>query len=201
MALSILQCLNMGKSINVNEGSFGTPGDSGVSVVFDKLVDCVTLTTAAVKYTMFDGTRASNFSNMPAGLVPGGDRWDLYGLSWFWGNASGLAAEAVQAAFRAFVMASQVVVQLGVITVIDQPLFPYFGNQGLTNTFVSTVTAASGPSTTQSFNEPWPESLFLTLQQNVKMNFAVVCTAAAGATLNGMYLGAWFPRVRASRSA
>jgi len=195
----ILQSLRDGSPINVKEGSFGT---GGLSVVFDPLVDAQPLVTGATQYSYFDGSRAANLSNMPTGaLVPGGDRWDLYGLNAAFIIPAGQAVETTQAAIRAFILSASYIVTLGQITIKEDPLWKLFGNKQYIDVFTTAGTlAAAGGYVDQTYKEPWPEETFLTLQSTVKMKFLVNCSATASA-VNGLYLGFYFDRAKASQTA
>ena len=198
---SILDSLATNSPIDIAKGTWSAPGSSGLSVVWDKMVSIKTLATATTQLKFFTGEEDEHLTNVTTNLVPGGDRWDLFGLNWFFGNAAGVNTAAVRAAFRAMIQGASLVVTLGKTVITESPLIPYFGNVGNVDTYVSTVTAATAPATEQSWKDPWPKSCWLALQETVKFQFVVNFSVAPGADLNGALFGAWYDRARASRTA
>ncbi len=203
----ILKSLRNDIPINTDEGSFGSGKSGGLSVVWEPLIDLKRLTTGVSSYTPFDGLSAENFSNMPKqATIPGGERWDLYGLSWYAWTASGVMTELQKAAFNAFILSGSYQIGLNQISIRSVPLVFHFGQKGFNETFLATgttttiLTASTGPGNDQSYREVWPEETFLTLQSKVQMTFKLSLTTATVAALDGVYFGPCFSRAKASRT-
>jgi len=201
---SMLDRLNAGQPINVQDGSFGKPGGGNLTIVKDDYHDMQALVTGTSQYKFFDGTRSNNpnLTNCTAAVVPGGERYDLYGLDAYLAPATtaGTLTEAQYGLFREFVRSASITVALSSITIIQEPLMTYFGNQGFQTSYLSTVTAAVGPSNAQLWRKRWPDQLYFTLQSTVQMTFTLNLTGYTTASgLSGMYLGFSFPRVKASK--
>lgn len=202
MIKGILQSLRDGAPINVNEGSFGIPGQSGVSVTWDKLMDLRRLATNAMTMVYFDGNNSDEaLCNVPNGLVPGGERWDLYGLEWYFRPSGGTSTPAVWAAFCAFINSGFNIISLGQTQIRNQPLAGYFGNRATDVLYVSTTTAVNPSSPQSTWRDIWPEEAFLTVSSTVKMTFKVQLTAGVDVNLNNLVFGASFMRARAAKTA
>ncbi len=200
---SMLERLNAGLPINVNDGSFGKPGGGNLVIVKDDYGDMQPLVTGAGKYSFFDGSRATqpNLTNCTAATVPGGERYDLYGLEGYIAPPAtfGALTDTQSGLLRDFLRSASLEVKLSSITIINEPLFTYFGNQAYSVTYATPTLAVASTSNSQSWEKRWPDDLYFTLQSTVLMTFTVTLNAATtNVGLNGVFLGFSFPRVKAS---
>jgi len=202
----ILQQLRDGGPIAIDKGTFKK---GGLAVYWTPLVDSVSLVTSTVQYLLFStpvGQTANGVAktdaatNMPSTQVPGGERWDLMGISFFALPVNSTGAnwtEANQAAFRVFVQSASYTIRFNNQVVRQVPLFYHFGNKGYSNNAVSTTLALTTPDPVAFWHETWPEECYLPMQENISMKFSIDCAATA-AGVNGFVLGVAFDRVVAS---
>lgn len=205
MYQSLLSKVRQGIPINVGTGTFGGNGQ----VVWNPLIDSYLMVTGDTKCALFNqaaGTGAkTNFqTNMPAGQVPQGEYWELYGIHWFMlPKSTGVAfPEADYALFRQFILGSSYTISLNKTIVRGNvPTWFHFGHQGAQNTAVTPTLALQTPMSVDSWHEVWPEELFLPLQSNIVMKFEMAFLTAIPAGLNGYSLGVAFDRAQAAQSA
>jgi hypothetical protein len=200
---SLLRMIREGREIDVNKGTFGS---GGMAAYWEKWVSRTLLTTSATTYQLFNtpvnqGGLTAADTNTVATQVPGGERWDLMGLGFYFQTVTGAPMDlALKSALNVWLQSARYIITFNNQVVRRVPLWAELGSQLAQETTVSTVTSMQSPlPRATGWYEAWPEEMYLPLSSNIVMDFRIEC-AATNSALNGMYFGAAFDRVKASKT-